>query len=51
MKMGSNTGKNPIKMLTPDKQYIVFWGVVEVVAIAPFYYGAYKLHKLTKKGK
>lgn len=48
MKMGSNVGVNPIKMLTPEKQYVVFWGIVELVAIAPFYYGAWKLHKAIK---
>lgn len=48
MKMGSNVGGNPIKMLTPDKQYVLFWGVVELVAIAPFYYMAWKLRKLTR---
>lgn len=47
--MGSNVKK--IKMLTPDKQYIVFWGLVEVVAIAPFYYGAWQLHKYVKAYK
>lgn len=43
MKLGSNV--RGMKMLTPDKQYVVFWAVVELVAISPFYYYAWKIHR------
>jgi hypothetical protein len=34
-----------VKILTPDRKYMVFWGIVEVTAMFPFYYYVYKIHK------
>lgn len=34
-----------MRILTPDRKYIIFWGIVEIVAISPFYYFAYKVMK------
>jgi hypothetical protein len=32
-----------VRILTPDRKYMIFWGVVEIIAMFPFYYVIYKI--------
>jgi hypothetical protein len=37
--------RRAMKINKIERNYIIFWGVVEVVAISPFYYLCYKIWK------